>query len=45
MFLIALAAFVVTSSLTGAAPNSELLIAARLLQASPEACSFLRTQA
>jgi EmrB/QacA subfamily drug resistance transporter len=32
MFLIALAAFVVTSSLTGAAPTPELLIAARLLQ-------------
>lgn len=32
MFLIALAAFVVTSALTGAAPNPELLIAARLLQ-------------
>ncbi|MDT4929546.1 MAG: hypothetical protein QOF92_2413 [Pseudonocardiales bacterium] len=32
MFLIALAAFVVTSSLTGAAPNPQLLIAARLLQ-------------
>jgi EmrB/QacA subfamily drug resistance transporter len=32
MFLIALAAFVVTSSLTGAAPSPELLIAARLLQ-------------
>ncbi|HEY3715427.1 MAG TPA: MFS transporter [Jatrophihabitantaceae bacterium] len=32
MFLIALTAFVVTSSLTGAAPNGDLLIAARLLQ-------------
>jgi EmrB/QacA subfamily drug resistance transporter len=32
MFLIALAAFVLASSLTGAAPNMELLIAARLLQ-------------
>jgi EmrB/QacA subfamily drug resistance transporter len=32
MFLIALAAFVVTSALTGAAPNTGLLIAARLLQ-------------
>ena len=32
MFLIALAAFVVTSALTGAAPTSGLLIAARLLQ-------------
>jgi MFS family permease len=32
MFLIALAAFVVTSSLTGAAPSVELLIAARLVQ-------------
>jgi EmrB/QacA subfamily drug resistance transporter len=32
MFLIALAAFVVTSSLTGAAPNADLLIAARLVQ-------------
>lgn len=32
MFLIALAAFVVTSALTGAAPNTQLLIAARLLQ-------------
>jgi EmrB/QacA subfamily drug resistance transporter len=32
MFLIALGAFVVTSSLTGAAPTPELLIAARLLQ-------------
>jgi EmrB/QacA subfamily drug resistance transporter len=32
MFLIALAAFVVTSALTGAAPTTALLIAARLLQ-------------
>jgi EmrB/QacA subfamily drug resistance transporter len=32
MFLIALAAFVVTSALTGAAPSIGLLIAARLLQ-------------
>jgi EmrB/QacA subfamily drug resistance transporter len=32
MFLVALAAFVVTSSLTGAAPSPTLLIAARLLQ-------------
>jgi EmrB/QacA subfamily drug resistance transporter len=32
MFLVALAAFVVTSSLTGAAPNPEVLIGARLLQ-------------
>jgi EmrB/QacA subfamily drug resistance transporter len=32
MFLIALAAFVVTSALTGAAPSTGLLIAARLLQ-------------
>jgi EmrB/QacA subfamily drug resistance transporter len=32
MFMIALAAFVVTSALTGAAPNTPLLIAARLLQ-------------
>jgi EmrB/QacA subfamily drug resistance transporter len=32
MFLIALAAFVVTSSVTGAAPTASLLIAARLLQ-------------
>ena len=32
MFLIALASFVVTSALTGAAPSAELLIAARLLQ-------------
>jgi EmrB/QacA subfamily drug resistance transporter len=32
MFMIALAAFVVTSSLTGAAPNADLLIAARLVQ-------------
>jgi EmrB/QacA subfamily drug resistance transporter len=32
MFLIALAAFVVTSALTGAAPTTGLLIAARLLQ-------------
>jgi MFS family permease len=32
MFLIALAAFVMTSALTGAAPNTQLLIAARLLQ-------------
>jgi EmrB/QacA subfamily drug resistance transporter len=32
MFLLALAAFVVTSALTGAAPSPELLIAARLLQ-------------
>jgi EmrB/QacA subfamily drug resistance transporter len=32
MFMIALAAFVLTSSLTGAAPNIEVLIAARLLQ-------------
>jgi EmrB/QacA subfamily drug resistance transporter len=32
MFLIALAAFIVTSSLTGAAPGPQLLIAARLLQ-------------
>ena len=32
MFLIALAAFVVTSALTGAAPSVGLLIAARLLQ-------------
>jgi EmrB/QacA subfamily drug resistance transporter len=32
MFLIALSAFVVTSALSGAAPTSRLLIAARLLQ-------------
>jgi EmrB/QacA subfamily drug resistance transporter len=32
MFLIALAAFVVTSAITGAAPSAGLLIAARLLQ-------------
>lgn len=32
MFLIALAAFVVTSALTGAAPTSGLLVAARLVQ-------------
>jgi EmrB/QacA subfamily drug resistance transporter len=32
MFLIALAAFVVTSALTGAAPTAALLIAARLVQ-------------
>jgi EmrB/QacA subfamily drug resistance transporter len=32
MFLIALAAFVVTSAITGAAPTAELLIGARLLQ-------------
>jgi EmrB/QacA subfamily drug resistance transporter len=32
MFMIALAAFVVTSSLTGAAPSADLLIAARLVQ-------------
>ncbi|GAA1560693.1 MFS transporter [Kribbella lupini] len=32
MFMIALAAFVVTSTLTGAAPTIDLLIAARLLQ-------------
>ncbi len=32
MFLIALSAFTVTSALTGAAPNSGLLVAARLLQ-------------
>jgi EmrB/QacA subfamily drug resistance transporter len=32
MFLIALTAFVLTSSLTGAAPNVEVLIGARLLQ-------------
>jgi EmrB/QacA subfamily drug resistance transporter len=32
MFLIALAAFVVTSALTGAAPTTTLLIAARLIQ-------------
>src|SRR5262245_48034841 len=32
MFLIGLAAFVVTSALTGAAPSIGLLIAARLLQ-------------
>jgi EmrB/QacA subfamily drug resistance transporter len=32
MFLIALGTFVVTSALTGAAPNMELLIVARLLQ-------------
>ncbi|HEY4701835.1 MAG TPA: MFS transporter, partial [Streptosporangiaceae bacterium] len=32
MFLIALAAFVVTSALTGAAPSMGLLIVARLLQ-------------
>ena len=32
MFLIAVAAFVATSALTGAAPNPDLLIAARLLQ-------------
>ena len=32
MFMIALAAFVLTSALTGAAPSTEVLIAARLLQ-------------
>jgi EmrB/QacA subfamily drug resistance transporter len=32
MFLIALASFVLTSALCGAAPNAELLVAARLLQ-------------
>jgi EmrB/QacA subfamily drug resistance transporter len=32
MFLVALAAFVLSSSLTGAAPNIEVLIGARLLQ-------------
>jgi EmrB/QacA subfamily drug resistance transporter len=32
MFLVAVAAFVATSALTGAAPNPQLLIAARLLQ-------------
>jgi MFS family permease len=32
MFLVALAAFVVTSALTGAAPSTGLLIGARLLQ-------------
>jgi len=32
MFLIALSAFIVTSALTGAAPSTELLIAARLVQ-------------
>jgi MFS family permease len=40
MFLIALAAFVVTSALTGAAPTTALLIAARLVRA---ACSSPRT--
>jgi EmrB/QacA subfamily drug resistance transporter len=32
MFLVALAGFVLTSALCGAAPNAELLVAARLLQ-------------